>query len=233
VLGERTKAGTTTYGYNQAGRLTSYTGANSAAYAYNGDGMRTSKIVGGATTTFVWDSAPTQNLLADGVNSYLDGPGGLPIEQIGAASFWFVHDQVGSTIGLLDSTGAVAATYSYSPYGTVTATGTAGTPLRYTGQYTEAESGLGYLRARYYDPATALFLTLDPMVDTTRAPYAYAGDNPVNYTDPTGKCSFWSCRGRGRIGGRGHDHVRDRCGVGGGGRGDGGLRWFRAALGLR
>ncbi|WIX90340.1 RHS repeat-associated core domain-containing protein [Amycolatopsis sp. DG1A-15b] len=197
VLGERTKAGTTTYGYNQAGQLTSYTGANSAAYAYNGDGMRTSKTVGGATTTFVWDSAPTQNLLSDGVNSYLYGPGGLPIEQIGAASFWFVHDQVGSTIGLLDSAGAVAATYSYSPYGTVTATGSAGTPLRYTGQYTDAESGLVYLRARYYDPATALFLTLDPMVDTTRAPYAYAGDNPVNYTDPTGKCSFWSCLGEG------------------------------------
>ena len=197
ALGERTKAGAATYGYNQAGQLTSYAGANSATYAYNGDGTRTSKTTGGATTTFVWDNSPTQNLLSDGTNAYLYGPGGLPIEQIGAASYWFVHDQVGSTIGLLDSTGAVAASYSYSPYGTVTATGSASTPLRYTGQYTDAESGLLYLRARYYDPGTALFLTLDPMVDTTRAPYVYSGDNPANYTDPTGKCSFWSCLGEG------------------------------------
>ena len=42
------------------------------------------------------------------------------------------------------------------PNGTLTAsTGTATTTLGYAGQYTDAESGLIYLRARYYDPATA------------------------------------------------------------------------------
>jgi hypothetical protein len=47
-----------------------------------------------------------------------------------------------------------------------------------------------YLRARYYDPVTALFLTVDPLVDTTRTPYAYTDDNPLNYTDLTGQ-SWW------------------------------------------
>ena len=40
---------------------------------------------------------------------------------------------------------------------------------------------------RYYDPATGQFLNVDPMVDETGQPYAYAGDDPVNASDPTGQ----------------------------------------------
>jgi RHS repeat-associated protein len=83
-----------------------------------------------------------------------------------------------------------ASTYGYTPYGLVTHTGVA-TPLQYTGQYSDSETGLLYLRARYYDPSTALFLTVDPLVGTTRTPYSYSGGNPVNYTDPT-ELSRWS-----------------------------------------
>jgi len=43
-----------------------------------------------------------------------------------------------------------------------------------------------YLRARYYDPATAQLLTIDPLVAQTMSPYAYTAGNPVNATDPTG-----------------------------------------------
>lgn len=219
-LGERTAAGATTYGYDQAGRLTGVTGATSATYGYNGDNLRISKTTGGSTATFVWDAASTPNLLSDGTNSYLYGPSGLPIEQLGGGgSFWYVHDQIGSTTALLTAAGAVAGSYAYTPYGLVTATGTARTPLQYTGQYTDAESGLVYLRARYYDPGTALFLTVDPLVDTTRTPYAYAGGNPLDYADPTGNCSFWECLGigaglAGAVLGAGACIVLEPCGLG-------------------
>jgi RHS repeat-associated protein len=54
-------------------------------------------------------------------------------------------------------------TLSYGAYVTpVTTTGTASTPLEYAGQYIEPETGLIYLRARSYDPATAQFTTRDP-----------------------------------------------------------------------
>jgi hypothetical protein len=43
-----------------------------------------------------------------------------------------------------------------------------------------------YLRARYYDPSTAQFLTRDPAVAKTRTPYAYVYDDPLNLTDPSG-----------------------------------------------
>jgi len=199
ALGNRTKSGTaTTYGYDQANRLTSFTGPQgNATYGYDGDGLRAAKTTSASTATFVWDSEATPNLLADGATSYLYGPEGLPVEQFGAGgAAWFVHDQLGSTIGLLNGSGALAGTYTYTAYGAVTAGGTLRTPLQYTGQYTDAESGLVYLRARCYDPATALFLSVDPLVDKTRQPYAYSGDNPVNFSDITGK-SFWGSLGAG------------------------------------
>jgi RHS repeat-associated protein len=189
-LGERKTAGSTSYGYDQAGRLTTFTNqSTSATYAYNGDGVRTSKTVGAAKMAFVWDDSATPNILTDGVNSYLYGPDGLPIEQIGSGgSFWFVHDQVGSTLGLLSATGVISGSYTYTPYGIATANGPATTPLAYTGQYTDAESGLVYLRARYYDSHTALFLTVDPLVGETGNPYIYVDGNPLNNVDFTGRC---------------------------------------------
>jgi hypothetical protein len=46
--------------------------------------------------------------------------------------------------------------------------------------------------ARYYDPATGQFLTVDPMVATTLSPYGYVAGNPLNATDPTGlMCGLW------------------------------------------
>lgn len=43
-----------------------------------------------------------------------------------------------------------------------------------------------YLRARYYDPSTGQFISHDPLTATTRQPYSYVSDNPLNGVDPTG-----------------------------------------------
>jgi RHS repeat-associated protein len=174
-IGDRKTAGSATYAYDQAARLTTFTGV---------------------TTTFVWDNGGKPNILTDGTTSYLYVPGWLPIEQIGLTASSFVHDQIGSTLALLDGTGAVAGRYTYTPYGVASSSGSASTSLRYTGQYTDGESGLVYLRARYYDPGTALFISVDPLLDTTRTPYAYAGGNPLMYADRTG-LSFWDSIGLG------------------------------------
>ncbi len=170
--------------------LLSITRQGGATYAYNGDGLRTSSISNRTTSYDVWNTTGSLPLLlSDGTNSYIYGPDNLPIEQIstGGTVSYLHHDQIGSTRLITNSTGQTAATFTYNPYGTLQAsTGTTTTPLGYAGQPTDPQSGLQYDQARYYDPTTGQFLTVDPLVETTRQPYLYGNDNPLGFTDPSG-----------------------------------------------
>lgn len=176
--------------------LTNVKASTTVNYAYNGDGLRMSKTVNGVTAQFAWDaSSGTPDVLADGTNSYIYGPGGVPVEEITpAATYYYHHDQLGSTRVMTDANGNVVASYTYDPYGrTIGTTGNLNNPLQYAGQYTDSESGLIYLRARFYDPSTAQFLTVDPLLALTDARYGYVGDNPLNAVDPLGQCPSWLC----------------------------------------
>jgi RHS repeat-associated protein len=187
-IGASSSSGTSqTYSYNQALELTGI--GSDVSYTYNGNGLRMSKTVGATTTPFTWDvSGGLPSVLEDGTNAYVYGPGGLPLEQVsGSSAVWFHHDQLGSTRLLTNSTGQAVATYAYTPYGSLLSmSGTASTALLYAGQYRDGESGLYYLRARYYDLSTGQFLTRDPREATTRGPYAYVAGDPINREDPSG-----------------------------------------------
>lgn len=195
--------------YDQANRLTTVkTGTGSSCtspttvgtYGYDGDGLRESKTVTGTTTQFTWDGSGG-NLLQqnDGstITSFLYGPGGLPIEQVANSTKTYLHhDQLGSTRLITDSAGntGTATTITYDPYGNQAASsGALTTPLRFSGQYLDSESGLYQLRARYYDPTTSQFLTSDPAVSVTHSPYAYVSGNPLNGSDPSGLWGLPSC----------------------------------------
>jgi RHS repeat-associated protein len=215
--GNRTKmvdaaGNTTNYRYDQANRLTSFTGpplsaANSvgaatvsATYTYNGDGLRVGKGITvngvGVTLPETWDlAAAVPLMLSDGTNEYVYGAGNEPLEQVSLAGTvtWLHCDIRGSVRALSGSNGVVTGTRNYDPYGqTVSATG-ATSPLGYDGQYTDPESGLVYLHARYYDPASAQFLTVDPAYSHTGARYSYANDEPLTSSDPTGLAPSLPC----------------------------------------
>ncbi len=185
------------YTYNQADQLTSaaVAGTGVVGYGYNGDGLLVASSNATGTATNTWDTTASVGLLlSDGTNDYIYGPDGTPVEQAGLASGtvdYYLSDAQGSTRALLSSSGAVAATFSYDAYGNLSSTsGAASTPLLYDGQYQDSTTGLYYLRARWYDPATSVFMSVDPMVSSTGQPFVYAGDNPVNSSDPSGTDPF-------------------------------------------
>ena len=160
-----------------------------ASYVYNGNGLRTKKTVAGVTIAFTWDiSSGLPLLVDDGTNYYIYGPGGQPLEHIDRAGVvtWYHQDQLGSTRLLTNSTGATVGTATYDPYGRLTASTGKLSPIGFAGEYTDAETGFVYLRARYYDPWTGQFLARDPLAPLTRSPYAYVNGNPLNAIDPTG-----------------------------------------------
>ncbi len=177
------------YGYDQEDRLTSFSGGgHTASYSYDGDGLRQSKTVDSTTTTFTWDQSGSLPLLLQaGSTSYIDGPDGHPIEQItGSTPSYYLYDALGSVRGVLSATGGYTG-YSYDPYGAVTSGNTPTTDyFGFAGEYTDAETGFEYLQARYYDPATGQFISVDPLKDLTGQPYAYTSDNPLSASDPTG-----------------------------------------------
>jgi RHS repeat-associated protein len=108
------------------------------------------------------------------------GPVGLLVEQINNGTekaTYLHHDQQGSTRLLTGSTGAVEGKCSYGAYGAATCEGMATTPLGWDARYTSVDTGLIYLRARVYEPATAQFMSVDPAGPITQAPYIYANDN--------------------------------------------------------
>jgi len=206
--GNRTKltdpAGSTVaYGYDQADRLVRYRnsgsttattiGSHAAAslttttaadvtYRYNGSGLR---------ADLLWDQSLGMPLiLADATHLYITGPGGLPLEQVDLAgnALWYHHDQLGSTRALSNQDGHRIATSDYDAYGRpIKPVDNAVEPFGFAGQYTDRQSGLIYMRARWYDPSTGQFLTRDPLgLSAGQNPYHYASNDPVNRIDPSG-----------------------------------------------
>ena len=70
-------------------------------------------------------------------------------------------------------------------------------PYRYRGYYYDTETGLYYLKSRYYDPEVGRFINaddisyIDPETINGLNLYAYCGNNPVMYTDPNGTVKWW------------------------------------------
>ena len=97
----------------------------------------------------------------------------------------FSSDAHGNTDEGYDGTTTVRR-YIYDAYGNaISDNGEDDNPYRYCGENYDEETGLYYLRARYYDPRIGRFLTEDPAQDGLNW-YVYCGNNPVMFTDRSG-----------------------------------------------
>lgn len=99
-------------------------------------------------------------------------------------------DPQGTPLAEADASGNITATFDYTPYGT-TALGSSPNGPGYTGHVNDPETNLVYMQARYYDPATGRFLSVDPDVPSPGDQsnfnrYVYGENDPVGHIDPTG-----------------------------------------------
>ncbi len=105
-----------------------------------------------------------------------------------AKSSYYTLDALGSVLALTDSSGYNdVASYTYDPYGNTTVAGPMGyqNPYRYASGYSDDTTGLIKFGARYYNPQAGQWTQLDP--SGKNPGYAYAGDDPINASDPSGK----------------------------------------------
>ena len=127
------------------------------------------------------------------LRKYIYGPGlDEPIIMIvpGETSetvYYYHADSQGTIIGLTNDSGAWVEKYAYTLYGKPAAASTIGNPYMYTGRRLDAETGLYYYRARYYDPHLRRFIETDPIGYAGGMNlYAYVGNSPTNFIDPYG-----------------------------------------------
>jgi len=195
-----TKDETTQYRYDERNLLTRViTATQDIEFEYDGAGNRTAKTVNGVRTEYVVD--PTSSIVqvleerdsaGSLISSYTYGIGRISgVLPGGSESTYYLTDGLGSTRQLVSSSGLASSEYQYDAFGTVNAGPTSVNEYLFTGERVDAETGLVYLRARYYDPETGAFLNKDPLgVSGGLNHYAYVSNDPLNRVDPNGLTSY-------------------------------------------
>ncbi|WP_343277422.1 RHS repeat-associated core domain-containing protein, partial [Ligaoa zhengdingensis] len=173
--------------------------AGTSSYAYYPDGLRYSKTVNGALLRQVWDGT---NLAYEytldeedavvPVRRYARGINAIYVESGGAKSY-YLYNAHGDVVQLTDATGTVTQEYEYDAFGNEqNPSANDMNPLRYCGEYFDAETGTIYLRARYYDPGIGRFTSADSFLGNANDPlslnrYTYCHNNPILYLDYNGE----------------------------------------------
>src|SRR5262249_50684549 len=119
----------------------------------------------------------------------------------GTAKTRYIHpDHLGSTNVVTDEGDNLVQTLDTYPYGTSRINVSTSTNIKrkYIGQFSDDQTGLDYLNARYYDAGRGQFVSQDPVFLSSRQnlfnpqslnSYSYADNNPINKSDPDGQAA--------------------------------------------
>ena len=181
--------GTTTYTWDFENRLTSVHPPNqtTVTFKYDPFGRRIQK----GSSVYLYDGANLIEEADSGGNMVARYVFGGEVDEPLAASRgtsteFYQADGLGSITSLSTTAGAMSDSFVYDSFGNVTSsTGSFAQPFRYTGREWDAETGLYYYRARYYDPAIGRFLSEDPIRSGINF-YTYVINNPATFVDPLG-----------------------------------------------
>ena len=191
-------------------------GTNKIEYEYDVFGLRKAKKIyepataqsPTETTSYIYENGKLLRQVTGGevMDFYYGSEGVIGFKLSGSSvssengNYLYRKNLFGDIIGIIDESGALVYEYAYSAFGksdkeVETGIG-AKNPFRYRGYYYDTETGLYYLKSRYYDPEVGRFITiddtsyLDPDTINGLNLYAYCGNNPVMRVDENGN-SWW------------------------------------------
>ncbi len=126
----------------------------------------------------------------DANNQPLQDAQGQPLIFRRGVTKWYVYDGLGSVVGEVDASGSLTSSPKYDVYGATRGNvGTASSRQGFVGglgHVSDTETGLVYMRARYYDPSNGRFVSQDPATNGANW-FIYCSDEPVSHADPTGR----------------------------------------------
>jgi RHS repeat-associated protein len=203
AAGNLTAIGGFTFAYDPENRLVSST-LNSVTtnYVYDGDGLRTKKTVKKSdnsyaekVTSYLYDRQHVilETDASDSIIArYVRGVNYIAYTGASEQSSCFMYNGHGDVVQTVSEAGEAQNSYDYDIWGNITlAVEQFSNAIRYAGQYYDAETGLYYLRARYYNPYIGRFISEDSYWGEDTNPlslnlYTYCSNDPIKYTDPTG-----------------------------------------------
>jgi RHS repeat-associated protein len=206
----------TGYGYDAAGQLTSESGSVSQSLSWDAAGQLASVTAGSGATRYLHDAGgsllieegpaattlylPDEELVLDNASGTVTGTryysvGGQAVAARTSAGgvYYLAGNQEGTAILAISSATLAVTRRYYTPYGSPAGP----VPLSWPGDQgfqdgtADPATGLTSIGAREYDPATASFISPDPLLapydPQDLNPYAYATDSPPSMEDPTGQ----------------------------------------------
>ena len=190
IIEEKNAAGIRRFSYNsrhQQTRVETENG-NVQENRYDAEGLRFELLENGRRTSFVYHNGELlqeEGREEQGTSYHLGA--GMEAFRRGQELSYYHRDEQLSTVFVTDVQGEIRNSYQYDAFGmSLGTTEKLNNRIRYTGQQYDDVTGQYYLRARYYNPVAGRFMQEDVYQGDGLNLYAYCGNNPVVYDDPSG-----------------------------------------------
>ena len=205
AIGNPLNDGTWTYTWQNGRQLQKMQKAGvTAEFVYNADGLRVQKTVNGVATKYTLHGKNIVHMTSgtDELHFFYDAQNRPAVVVYNGTAYAYVKSLQGDILAILDENGNIVVSYGYDAWGApLWCTGelaeTLGKvqPFRYRGYVFDEETGLYYLRSRYYNPRWGRFANADAEIAVEAKLwdaklFLYCANNPVRYTDDGGN-SFW------------------------------------------